>query len=594
MKETREKIHRALAAVLPKNTEFNLTAPPNPEMGDLSLPCFPLAGTLQKSPPEVAGYLAAEIDKNAGLKSSVEKITASGPYLNFYLKSDMLAKEILGEISKKKEKYGNIMAGKKKIMIEYVSPNSNKPLHLGHVRNALLGESISNLLESQGRKVIRASLVNDRGVHVCKSMLAYQLWGKNDSPEKSELKPDHFVVKYYAMFGERAKQNPELTGEAQEMLKLWEAGDKKTAALWKKMNSWVYEGWKSTYKTLGVKFDALDFESRIYKKGKEIIYRGFKDGVFARDEKGNYVARFANLPDKVVLRADGTAVYATTDLRLAEERFKKYGLDELIYVVGSEQDLHFRQLFEIFRQLKFPWAEHVRHLNYSLILLPEGRLKSREGVKVDADELAAKLADMAEEEIRSRYEKLLSEKEIGRRAKIIALAALKFYILNVGPSAAIHFNPKESLSFTGKTGPYLQYVCARISSVIKKARKQEIKKARKQESKKARKQEIKTTRNQESKKANYKLLNTAVDKKLIAALGRFPEVLEQAAKELNPSELTSYLYNLSKDFSDFYESEPILKAEKNVAAARLALIRAVQIVLARGLNLLGIETLEEM
>ena len=394
MKEIKQKIHRAVAAILPKGTEFNLTVPPNPGLGDLSLPCFPLAGKMQKAPFEIAKDLAAELNKSVGLKSVVEKIIASGPYLNFYFRAEALSGQILGEILKKKEKYGQVAVGKKKIMIEYVSPNSNKPLHLGHIRNALLGESISNLFLSQGQKVVRASLVNDRGIHICKSMLAYKIWGKNDSPEKSELKPDHFVVKYYAMFGERLKQNPELEGEAREMLKLWEAGDKKTVALWKKMNAWVYAGWKSTYKTLGVKFDTLDFESKIYKKGKEIIYRGFKDGVFTRDDKENYVAKFARLPDKVVLRADGTAVYATTDLRLAEERFKKYGLDELIYVVGSEQDLHFRQLFEIFRQLKFPWAEKVRHLNYSLILLPEGRLKSREGVKVDAGLTAGVIAGL--------------------------------------------------------------------------------------------------------------------------------------------------------------------------------------------------------
>jgi len=590
MKQIKQKIHRAIAAILPKGMEFNLTVPPNPELGDLSLPCFSPAGMLQKSPLEVAKHLAAELNKNAGLKSFIEKIAASGPYLNFYLRAEVLAGQVLEEIlsryqsgsasgGKKKEKYGNAGFGKnKRVMVEYVSPNSNKPLHLGHIRNALLGESISNILESQGYEVIRAALVNDRGVHICKSMLAYKLWGKNDSPEKSGIKPDHFVVKYYAMFGARAKQNPELEGEARETLKLWEAGDKATIALWKKMNAWVYAGWKSTYKTLGVKFKTLDFESKIYKKGKEVIYRGAKAGVFVRDEKENYVARFPNLPDKVVLRADGTAVYATTDLYLAEERFKKYGLDKLIYVVGSEQDLHFRQLFEIFRQLKFSWADRVRHLNYSLILLPEGRLKSREGVKVDADELAEKLTDLAEEEIRSRYEKLLSEKEISRRAKIVALAALKFYVLNVGPSAPIHFNPKESLAFTGKTGPYLQYVYARINSIIKKASKHRNNEASKQR----------------NNKTNYGLLNTAVDKKLIIALGRFPEVLAAVAADLNPAELAGYLYELSKDFSDFYESEPILKAENNLANARLALIRAVQVVLGRGLCLLGIETLEEM
>ncbi|MEK7211673.1 MAG: arginine--tRNA ligase [Patescibacteria group bacterium] len=581
MRQIREKINRAIAAILPKGVDFDLASPSNPEMGDLSLPCFPLAKMLKKSPDEIAAELAKKLAGNRELQKFVSEIKARDGYLNFYFRSDVLAAMVIKEIFKKKEKYGNAPRGRgKRVMIEYVSPNSNKPLHLGHIRNALLGESLSNILETQGLKIIRASLINDRGAHICKSMLAYKLWGKDDTPDKSGMKPDHFVVKYYVMFGERAKQDPELEGEALEMLKLWEAGDKATLALWKKMNAWVYEGWKATYKTLGVKFDALDFESKIYKKGKEIIWRGEKAGVFVRDEKGNYIAKFNGLPDKVVLRADGTAVYATADLYLAGERFKKYHLDRLIYVVGAEQDLHFRQLFEIFKQLKFPWAGKVHHLNYSLILLPEGRLKSREGVKVDADEIVEKLSEISAEEIKNRYEALLPSREIDRRAKIIALAALKFYVLNVGPAAAIHFNPKEALSFTGKTGPYLQYVYARISSVLKKVPLRGMSR--------------RDTSKHRSIEANFSLLNTAVDKKLIIVLGQFPEILEKAAQDLNPAEFTNYLYNLAKDFSDFYESEQILKAPAEVATARLALIRAIQIVLARGLNLLGIETLEEM
>jgi arginyl-tRNA synthetase len=414
-------------------------------------------------------------------------------------------------------------------------------------------------------------------------MLAYKLWGKGETPESTGMKPDHFAVKYYAMFGERAKQNPELEDEAREMLKLWEAGDKVTIALWKKMNAWVYEGWKSTYKSLGVKFDTLDFESAIYKKGKEIIAEGLKKGVFEKDENGNCVVKFSGLPDKVVLRADGTAVYATTDLALAKKRMDKFRPEKMIYVVGSEQDLYFSQLFEIFRRLDYYQPKNTSnvpgtflhssddkffHLSYGLVLLPEGRLKSREGVKVDADEIVEHLTALSREDLKSRYEVLLKEKEIDRRSRAIALAALKFNLLNVTSLAPIHFNPKESLAFTGKTGPYLQYVYARINSILKKAG------------------------GLADGKPDFKLLNTTIDRNLITALERFPELLEAAA--LEPAAISNYLYELSRAFSDFYESEQILKAPKDVARARIALIRAVQIVLARGLNLLGIETLKEM
>jgi arginyl-tRNA synthetase len=573
MRQFAEKIKKIVTRELPAGFKFDLVAPPDSALGDLTLPCFALVKILKQSPIQVAEDLRQKLAGNAELKNMVADIKAEGGYLNFYLRSDALAKEVLGEIFKKKEKYGAKDLGKKKrVMVEYVSPNSNKPLHLGHIRNALLGEAVSNILEARGHKVVRASLVNDRGIHICKSMLAYKYWGKSDSPEKSGIKSDHFVVKYYTMFGERAKQNPELEGEAQEMLKLWEAGDKNTFALWKKMNAWVYKGWRATYGTLGVKFDVLNYESKLYKKGKEIISRGEQEKVFMADEKGNIVAKFSDLPDKVVLRADGTAVYATTDLYLAKERFDKCNIDKLIYVVGVEQDLHFRQLFQIFSRLGFDFADKVYHLNYSLVHLPEGRLKSREGTKVDADEIVEKLSALAAEEIKNRYETLLSPREISRRAKIIALGALKFYIVSIKPDSAINFNPKESLNFTGKTGPYLQYVYARINSIFKKASKYRNNKTR----------------------IDFSLLNTAIDKKLIVNLAEFPEVLSGAAENLNPAELANYLYNLAQDFSGFYESEKILKAERDVAAVRLALISAVKIVLERGLALLGIKTLEEM
>lgn len=571
MENIKDKIRKIVAKYLPDGADFSVASSAGPEFGDACLPCFPLAKLMRKSPDAVAADLKNRLSEDKNIHGIIDKIETKAGYLNFYLRSGFLAAGVIAEILKKKEKYGLGVAGKnKRVMVEYVSPNSNKPLHLGHIRNALLGESVSNLLESQGYKVIRAALVNDRGVHICKSMLAYKLWGKNDSPEKSGIKPDHFVVKYYAMFGERAKQNPELEDEAREMLKLWEAGDRATLALWKKMNAWVYEGWRATYKTLGVKFDTLNFESGVYKKGREIIMREFEKGTFVKDENGNYVAKLNGLPDKVVLRADGTSVYITTDLYLAEERFKKFKLDKLVYVVGAEQDLHFRQLFQIFNLLGFKWAKDAHHLNYGLVLLPEGRLKSREGVKVDADEIANHLTELSREDLKSRYEVLLKEKEIDIRSRAIALAALKFHLLNVSPAAPIHFNPKESLAFSGKTGPYLQYVYARINSILKKAG------------------------GLAGGKPDFNLLNTAVDKNILMRLQDFPFVLERAAAEYNPADLTNYLYDLSRDFSDFYESEQILKAPKDVALARIALIRAVQIVLAHGLNLLGIETLKEM
>lgn len=545
--------------------EKDIVIPPDPEMGDFSLPCFGLAKIIKDSPQNIAAKLKDKI-KPAGLIFAVEN---SGPYLNFRVHRKKFAEIILRQIAKEKKKYGNSTTGRgKKVYIEYVSPNTNKPLHLGHLRNGFLGEAVSNIFETAGYKIIRGVLNNDRGMGISKSMLMYEKFGRGETPESAGLKSDHFVGKYYVMFEQKGKGNPEMEEELRQMLQKWEEGDKKTLELWKKMNQWAIKGYKETYKKIGIGFDKEYFESEIYKRGKEIVLENFKKGVFTRDENKNIIAKLDGLPDRVLLRADGTAVYITTDLAYAEKVFKENKISKLIYIVGNEQDLSFKQLFQILKMLGHKFS--TEHLSYGIVNLPEGRMKSREGTVVDADDLIIKLEDYTIREIKNRHD-FLKEKEVERRATPIALSALKYFILNVGPKNSMVFDPRASLSFTGNTGPYLLYTYARISNIFEKARAPKT-----------------------FGKINYEKLLGDNEHKIISDLARFGEVLETAGKNYDPSELSKYLYGLAKDFSDFYRDENVLKAEKETKKARLFFLRDLQIVFEKGLRLLGIEPIKKM
>lgn len=567
------KIKKEITDLVKKNfpdppmSEEDFVFPPNPEFGDLSLPCFNFAKALQNSPLEIAKELSEKI-KPAGI---VGKIVAAGPYLNFFLDKREMARLVLNQILKEKEKFGDSKIFKKeKIMIEYVSPNANKPLHLGHLRNALIGEAVANLLTAVGAKVIRTSLVNDRGAHICKSMVAYNHWGNEKTPVSEKIKGDHFVGKFYVMYATKVEEDKKLEDETRAMLEKWEAGDKEVMALWKKMTKWVLGGFDETYKKLGVKFDKIYFESKIYKEGKKMITDGLAARKFVKDETGAVIARLGgNIPDKVLLRADGTALYVTQDLYLAKLKFDEYKLTKSIYCVGSEQDLYLKQLFKILEILGYGWAKNLYHLSHGMIYLPEGKMKSRAGTVVDADELINKLKNYAAEEIKNRHG-ALSENEIALRASEIALAALKYFILQVDPKTDMHFDPKKSLSFSGRTGPYLEYSHARICSIIRKAG-------------------IKI-----SGKIDFDKFREKWEYNLVIELAKFPEILEKAARTYSPAVLADYLYDLAKIFSDFYRDVKVIGADSEAGKARIALIYAVKIVLAKGLAILGMAAPEEM
>ncbi len=549
-------------------SEKEISYPPNPVMGDLSFPTFSFSKKLGRSPNEVA-LRAMEKFVQHGF---ILKLEARGPYINAFLDRKKFAKAILDKIKKEKIKYtfGKRIPKSKSIILEFVSPNTNKPLHLGHLRNAFLGSTLANIMASAGDKVVRSILYNDRGINIMKSMLAYMKFGNGETPKSAHEKGDHFVGRYYVKFGDLLKIHPELEAEAQEALLRWEKGDRELISLWKKMNSWAEGGFEETLKRIGVSFDAVYHESTLYEKGKKIVFDALKKGIFTRDEKGNIIAPLEkfNLPNKVMLRSDGTAVYATTDLALARERWRKYKFRQMIYVVGMEQDLHFKQLFKIFELLGEPYSRACEHLSYNWVYLPEGRMKSREGRVVDADALLDELWSLALGEVKSRYE-TLSEVEAENRAEVIAQAALKYYILEIDPKSDIHFNPGASLAFSGRTGPYIQYSYARISSLLKKAKGLKA-------------------------KAVIPDHISETEHRLLVLLGKYEEIISDTLAVLNPSELSKYLFELAKAFSDFYETEPVLKGSKKMLGFRLVLSKSVASIIASGSSLLGIKMLREM
>lgn len=565
--ESVKEIFDSLKGVLNSETlkELEIVYPPNQAMGDFSLPCFPLTKEIKKNPAEIAGELSRNIKlKKGGVIASVK---AAGPYLNFFANKNKEAEMILRGILDKKKK---VLKKKDKVMVEYVSPNTNKPLHLGHGRNAFIGWALSNILEENNYKVLKICLVNDRGIHISKSMISYAVKGKGITPEKAGIKSDHFVGEYYSKFEELKKEDPNHEKEAYEMLRMWEEGDKEIVKLWKKMNKWVLDGMKETFRKIGISFNKFYFESDIYKEGRDIVLKGLKDGKFIKKD-GAAVADLSkyNLPDKVLLRSDGTSLYITQDIYLTHLKYKDFKPKKIIHVIGSEQDLAQKQLFAIMDLLGFKESASLYHLSYGMVNVEGGKLKSREGVKVDLDTLISRLEKMAISEIKNRN-KNIKEKELKRRSEIIALGALKYYILQYGPKTIVNFDPKESLAFTGKTGPYLQYSYARIQSILKKAG------------------------GKISKKVDFSKLGNNEEKELISLLGKFSIVLKDSADNYDPSILAKYLYEVAKSFHGFYHTSPVLEADPETKKARLLLIQGTSIVIKKGLNILGIDVLDEM
>lgn len=567
---------------------------PNPEMGDLGAPMFAFAKALRMAPPQIAAGLVEKItDKSLG------EFIAVGPYVNVKLDKSGAASPILKAIKSQGDSYGSTGSDGKKplagrrVMIEFSSPNTNKPLHLGHVRNDALGESVSRILKAAGADVYKVDLINNRGVHICKSMLAYKLFheAKGDTPESLGMKGDHFVGQCYVEFdkylkGEKDKPetaHPEANQMAEDMLIKWEAGDPEVHALWEKMNGWTFDGVKETYKRTGISFDKYYFESETYLKGKDEIMKGLEKGVFFKAEDGSVridvtdvvgKGKDGNNQEKVLLRKDGTSVYITQDIGTAISRHDDWAFNQLVYVVASEQNYHFKVLFHILKKLGFDWADKLFHLSYGMVNLPSGRMKSREGTVVDADNLVDSLhADaLAAIKERGRDEEVGDADEVAEK---VALGALHYYILQATPIKDMLFNPAESLSFNGNTGPYLQYMGARINSILAKAAEAGV--------------------TEDSSESAVALLSGEDEWALIKTLGDYPNVIAKAAENLDPSLVAAYVYEVAKLFSKFYQNCSIVNAEnKQLAGARLYLASCTLQVIKNAMNLVLVPYLERM
>lgn len=548
--------------------------PPKPEMGDIGFPMFSYAKSLKKNPATLAADIASIV--NSGFRQKTDgEARAVGPYLNIFLDRDSITQGVLGRNTEGDWSHEKPMAGKK-IMVEFSCPNTNKPLHLGHLRNNALGESLSRVLKEAGADVRKVNLINDRGIHICKSMLAYQVYGQGRTPEDEELKSDHFVGKYYVMFNLLKKEDPDAEAKAQDLLREWEAGNTDVLELWKTMNDWAVEGIKTTYRRQGVSFDDYYFESLTYTKGVSEVLQGLDKGIFYREKDGS---TWVNLEDigldkKVLLRSDGTSLYVTQDIGTAIYRHDDWPFEQLVYVVASEQQYHFRVLFEILKRLGHEWAKNLYHLAYGLVNLPTGRMKTREGTVVDADDLMDELALLARKEIvaKGRDESVGDVSEVAEK---VALGALHYYLLQTSPTKDMLYDPEQSLSFNGNTGPYIQYMGARACSIL-----------RKWESGDYENSEI---------AVNPASLEGSADWALVRTLAAFDAALELASRTMEPSVIAAYAHDVASVFSSWYRDNPVINApEPSLRAARVALVRSVKTTLFRLCHMLCIPFLEIM
>ncbi len=544
----------------PQDIARVLEIPSQESLGDFAFPCFPLARTFRKNPAAIA----LELRQKMVTPPYIDRIEAVSGYLNFFIDHREMARATLSAASQ--DKFGG-MDLTRRVVVEFGSPNTNKPLHLGHLRNIAIGESVARILSFGGNSVVRCSINNDRGVHICKSMLAYAAEGNGQTPESAGKKSDHFVGDYYVLFNTRAREDESWNGRAQELLQKWEAGDGETVALWKKMNKWALDGFAATYKLFGIKFDKEYFESEIYTSGKEIVADGLSRGIFYRRADGAICADLGDSAsggaEKVLLRPDGTSVYIVQDLSLAVMKSDEYGYDLSLYVVGNEQEYHFAVLKALFEKLGNPIAQKIRHLSYGMVELPEGKMKSREGTVVDADDLIAETQDLAKGELRERY--TLSEDAMDERSLKIALAAIKYQLLKVDIAKTMVFDPKQAIAFEGDTGPYLLYSYARASSILRKAVRETV-------------PEIKDLAPQEVR--------------LVKKIQSFPDVVEGACQRISPTVIAVYAFELAQCFNEFYHACPVIGSDAE--GFRIALIKSFRTVLKRCLWLLGIEEIEEM
>lgn len=554
--------------------------------GDVTVVIFPMLRQIKGNPVQIGNdignYLVPRVKE-------VEAYNVIKGFLNLTI-SDSYYLEFFDSI-KNRSNYGfKEVKEDRAVMVEYSSPNTNKPLHLGHIRNNLLGYSVSEILKANGRKVYKTQIINDRGIHICKSMLAWSKYGEGETPDSSGTKGDKLAGKYYVLFDQKykeevavlvedgiskevAEKKAPILIEAQNMLRKWEAGDEEVVALWEKMNSWVYKGFDATYKELGVNFDKLYFESDTYLLGKDVVAEGLSKGIFFKKEDGSVWIDLTEegLDEKIVLRADGTAVYMTQDIGTAIQRVKDFpDIDGMVYTVGNEQDYHFKVLFLILKKLGYSWTQHLYHLSYGMVDLPEGKMKSREGTVVDADDLMQQMKTTAED-ISEELGKLdsYSKEEKETLYRTIGLGALKYYILKVDPKKRILFNPKESVDFQGNTGPFIQYTYARIQSILRKSNMNE------------------SDLLQENSKG---LEIHEKEKELLKLLETYPSVIELAGTNLSPALIANYTYELVKEFNSFYQQVPILgELSKEIRTFRVQLAHKVGEVIRSSFLLLGID-----
>lgn len=551
--------------------------------GDFTIVTFPLVKILKKSPDLIASELGNDLINQSDF---VESYNIVKGFLNISIKNNFFVDNLIS-IQENFDKKPN---REETVMVEYSSPNTNKPLHLGHIRNNLLGFSVAEILKEDGYKVIKTQIINDRGIHICKSMLAWEKFGNHQTPETQNIKGDKLVGNFYVEFDkkykkeiaelvesgmdeETAKKKSPSILEAQQMLLDWENGDEKVRNLWTEMNSWVYAGFGETYKRLGVDFDQVQYESNTYILGKDLIQEGLEKGVFFRKDDGSVWVDLTDegLDQKLLLRSDGTSVYMTQDLGTAVERFKDNDIQKLIYTVGNEQDYHFQVLFKILKKLGNPWADQLYHLSYGMVELPEGKMKSREGTVVDADDLMQEMYNTAKEKA-TELGKLenLSDEEREVSYETVGMGALKYFMLKVDPKKKMLFNPSESIDFNGNTGPFIQYTYARIQSLLNKA-------------------------NYENTEIPKDYILNASEKELVMLLSNYKDVVTKAAESLSPALVANYLYEVVKAYNSFYQNNPILNQDdENVKKVRLNLSDLTGKTIKKSLSLLGIGTVNRM
>jgi len=555
-----------------------LEIPPRQELGDFAFPCFVLAPKLKRNPQDIAAEISGKLQLE--IPKEIERIEAAGAYINFFVNKTMFVKSVIEKILKEKEKYGKCNENKR-IVIDYSAPNIGKPMHVGHIRSTILGDSLKKILEFHDNKVIGINYLGDIGLHIGKLIVAYQKWGNDKQIEKN---PEKELLKLYVKFCREEKLleeealsktieqeekeeylENEWTKKAKQMLQKIESGDKETVAFWKKIEKYSLNGFLDIYKILNIKFNEITGQSKFSALGKKIVEKALAKKIAIKSKDWEIITKLEPLPDKIILRSDGTALYATQDLGAALSRYEKYKFDKMIYVTGSEQILYFQQLFKILEKLGYGWAKSLVHLPFGLINLEEGKMSSREGRVIFLHDIIEKAKELALKEIEKKNPKLKNKKEV---AKDVGLAALKYSILKLEPIKSITFSYEHAINFEGDTGPYLQYTHARACSILKKAK--------------------------EKGNANFYLMKNPKELELVSHLGRFPEVAAAAVSQLKPHLIVTYASETAKLFNEFYAACPVLQAEKGLSEARIELVKASKQVLATCLNLIGIKALERM